>query len=54
MRGVNDLAQLTVWGQGLQDRADGLRLTLRQLHYQLVVGNIIPNQERAYKNLGNL
>jgi len=31
-----------------------LRLTLRQLYYQLVSRNIIPNQERAYKNIGNL
>jgi len=33
---------------------DGLRLTLRQLYYQLVSANIIPNKERSYKNLGNL
>jgi len=32
----------------------GLRLTLRQLYYQLVSRNIIPNEERAYKNLSNL
>lgn len=31
-----------------------LRLTLRQLYYQLVTKNIIPNKERAYKNLSNL
>ena len=29
-------------------------LTLRQLYYQLVSRNIIPNQERAYKNLSRL
>lgn len=34
--------------------AQGLRLTLRQIYYQLVSRNIIPNQERAYKNTGNL
>lgn len=34
--------------------AQRLRLTLRQLYYQLVSRNIIPNQERAYKNIGNL
>jgi len=31
----------------------GLRLTLRQLYYQLVSRNIIPNVERSYKNLSN-
>jgi len=34
--------------------AQGLRLTLRQLYYQLVTRNSIPNTERAYKNLGSL
>lgn len=32
----------------------GLRLTLRQLYYQLVTKNIIKNKERAYKNLSTL
>lgn len=32
----------------------GLRLTLRQLYYQLVSANIIPNTEKSYKNLGKL
>jgi hypothetical protein len=31
-----------------------LRLTLRQLYYQLVTQNIIPNQEKSYKNLSKL
>lgn len=31
-----------------------LRLTLRQLYYQLVSRNVIPNVERSYKNLGSL
>jgi hypothetical protein len=35
-------------------QAQGLRLTLRQLYYQLVRRNVIPNQERSYKNLGSL
>lgn len=35
-------------------QAQGLRLTLRQLYYQLVTKNIIPNTDRSYKNLGNL
>jgi len=29
-------------------------LTLRQLYYQMVARGIIPNNERSYKNLGNL
>lgn len=32
----------------------GLRLTLRQLYYQLVSANTIVNEERSYKNLGSL
>ncbi len=32
----------------------GLRLTLRQLYYQLVSRNVIPNVEREYKNLSKL
>ncbi len=32
----------------------GLRLSLRQLYYQLVSRNIIPNVERSYKNLSGL
>jgi hypothetical protein len=32
----------------------GLRLTLRQLYYQLVSKNIIENKERSYKNLSSL
>ncbi len=35
-------------------QADGLKLTLRQLYYQLVTKNVIPNEERSYKNLGKL
>jgi hypothetical protein len=34
--------------------ADGLRLTLRQLYYQLVSKNIIPNTEKDYKNIGSI
>ncbi len=34
--------------------AMGYRLTLRQLYYQLVSANIVPNTERSYKNLGAL
>lgn len=32
----------------------GLRMTLRQLYYQLVSRDIIPNEEKSYKNLGTL
>ena len=31
-----------------------MRLTLRQLYYQLVTENIIPNREQSYKRLGKL
>lgn len=34
--------------------AQGFRLTLRQLYYQLVSRNVIPNIERSYKNLSAL
>lgn len=32
----------------------GLRLTLRQLYYQLVARDIIPNKEASYKKIGSL
>lgn len=32
----------------------GYSLTLRQVYYQMVARDIIPNNERSYKNLGNL
>lgn len=32
----------------------GFRLTLRQLYYQLVSRDMIPNTERSYKNLGTV
>ncbi|WP_438435441.1 hypothetical protein [Gorillibacterium sp. sgz500922] len=35
-------------------QAKGYSLTLRQVYYQLVARDIIPNNERSYKNLGNL
>lgn len=34
--------------------AQGFVLTLRQLYYQFVSRDIIPNTEKSYKNLGNL
>lgn len=33
-------------------KGQGLRLTLRQLYYQLVSRDIIPNTEKSYKNVG--
>ena len=35
-------------------RAQGYSLTLRQVYYQMVARDIIPNNERSYKNLGEL
>jgi len=35
-------------------RAQGYVLTLRQLYYQFVARDLIPNTERSYKNLGEL
>lgn len=32
----------------------GYDLSLRQLYYQLVAGNIVPNTERSYKAIGSL
>lgn len=32
----------------------GYELTLRQVYYQLVARDIIPNNEHSYKNIGNL
>ena len=32
----------------------GLVLTLRQLYYQFVARDLIPNKQSEYKNLGNL
>lgn len=32
----------------------GYDLSLRQLYYQLVSKNLVPNTERSYKNIGNL
>jgi len=32
----------------------GYDLSLRQLYYQLVSRNIVPNTERSYKNVGNI
>lgn len=34
--------------------AQGYKLTLRQLYYQLVAADLIPNNLRSYKRLGNI
>lgn len=34
--------------------AQGYDLSLRQLYYQLVAANVVPNTERSYKSIGNL
>lgn len=34
--------------------AQGYDLSLRQLYYQLVAANIVPNTEQSYKGIGNL
>ena len=34
--------------------AQGFNLTLRQLYYQMVAGDIIPNNLRSYKRLGSI
>jgi hypothetical protein len=35
-------------------QAQGLRLTLRQLYYQFVTRNALPNREKSYDSLGRL
>jgi len=35
-------------------KADGYELTLRQLYYQFVARDIIPNNQKSYDNLGSL
>lgn len=35
-------------------QAQGFNLTLRQLYYQMVSRNIIPNTEKSYKRLGSI
>ena len=51
----NSLNQLAVCNEIINEyQAQGFRLTLRQLYYQLVSRDIVPNTERSYKNLGKL
>jgi hypothetical protein len=37
-----------------EHRAEGYRPTLRQLYYQFVIRNLLPNSEKSYKRLGNI
>ncbi|WP_199615517.1 hypothetical protein [Paenibacillus alkalitolerans] len=46
IRRVNDIIE--------EYQRKGYSLTLRQVYYQLVARDVIPNNERSYKNLGNL
>lgn len=52
----DDALQMITTINGILDEysADGYDLSLRQLYYQLVSKNIVPNTERSYKNVGNL
>lgn len=51
----DSLARIDLCNQIIDDYlGQGLRLTLRQLYYQLVTRNEITNEEKSYKNLGKL
>src|SRR5438552_1146332 len=53
--GAEALALIAVVNRILANyEAQGYDLSLRQLYYQLVARNIVPNTERSYKNVGNL
>lgn len=53
--GKEGRAQLDLINQIIAEyQADGYRLTLRQLYYQLVVRNVIVNREQSYKRLSEL
>jgi hypothetical protein len=49
-----DSEELLAQVQAVLDEYAGYKMTLRQVYYQLVTANIIPNNFRSYKNLGNL
>lgn len=49
------LARIALCNDIIRDyQSQGLRLTLRQLYYQLVSRNEVPNTEKSYKALGGL
>lgn len=51
----NALDIISICNEIIEDYlASGLRLTLRQLYYQLVTRNIISNEEKSYKKLSSL
>lgn len=51
----DSLARIGLCNEIIEDyQGQGLRLTLRQLYYQLVTKNAITNEEKSYKNLGSL
>ena len=50
--GLDKIAQVNAIIEEYQEQ--GYSLTLRQVYYQLVSKNIIPNSERSYDNIGNL
>lgn len=53
--GVDSLEMIAVIVSILDNyETQGYDLSLRQLYYQLVSRNIIPNTEKSYKNIGNL
>jgi hypothetical protein len=50
-----NLSRLDIINQIIENyQADGYRLTLRQLYYQLVSRDIIPNKQAEYAKLSNL
>ena len=51
--GHDSIAMIETINEILKDyAAQGYDLSLRQLYYQLVSRNIVPNTERSYKNVG--
>lgn len=53
--GADALARIAVCNAVVERyQKQNLRLTLRQLYYQLVTQNVIPNEEKSYKTLGKL
>lgn len=51
----DSLQRIEVCNEVIEDYlGQGLRLTLRQLYYQLITKNVMPNTERSYKHLSSL
>lgn len=52
---AGSLRLIEIINEVIEEYSDqGYDLTLRQVYYQLVARNYIPNNERSYKNTGNL